>query len=72
MNWKEFFKLTKGKIIVTLLFGLFWFLFLKASEPVCDICPGPKPTNCIYDKFILFQSCNCGCYSLVDVINNYA
>lgn len=55
MKFKEFFKPTKRKIIVSIIVPVLLFIFKKATAPLCKMCAelnyGNWPT--------LIPSCNC-------------
>jgi len=73
MGLKSALKPAKLKIAITLIFGILWYLvLLQLTTFQCSTCPGPMPTGCVYDRFVIFGGvCNCGCFSLSYVLSNY-
>jgi len=75
MNWKNFFKLTKGKIIFSIIATLVW-IFLKISttrELVCDCASGGFEGCTDYSSLLIIKQagCHCSCVPIVEVISQY-
>jgi len=76
MNWKEFFKPTRGKLIFSIVVTLLWILlmryltFINLSKISCSFCSGICPEGNYANYLLVPAGCNC-CVSLSDVFYDY-
>ena len=71
LSIKNSFKLTKNKTILILFFWLVWNLFFSHDVYLCSQCHHNLKNNCLYDEYKIFNDCNCDCYTLSEVIDDY-
>ena len=76
MNWREFLKPNKKKIIISLIITLVWYLTLfytYSSFKACSCSSGEIINFCIDYEYLspLKGGCHCGCTSLQTVVYEY-
>lgn len=71
---KDFFRPTKGKIIISLILTAVWIILLSiAPQPICK-CALSSFNNCTdYYPFLVIknQLCHCSCVPLTEVVSQY-
>jgi len=73
MNWKQFLKPDRRKIVLTMIITIVWILFLRllvsTMKYLCKMCPDVCSENFV-NYLIVPIPCPC-CVSLSQVYSNY-
>jgi len=74
MDWKEFLKPTKNKLMISIIITIAWILLLRYivsnTNVMCEMCSGICPSGNYVSYLIVPPVCYC-CVSLSEVYNNY-
>jgi hypothetical protein len=65
MNIKEFLKPTKGKIILSIVVTIVWYILLSSIKFSCLPCQIPEVSSCNVEWPKIFASCDC-CFTFND------